>query len=169
MGNKLDVFTNDKYVENEKGKLYFMVGLARSGKTTICRKLSKEFNAIILTQDSFRLAVYDRAYLTESEPIVFSHLDVSARALLINGTNVIIDETNTLLWRRNHWRSLGGVGFYVNTPVEVCISRCNPENVELIGAIKRMDKNLDGFNPNDPTELIMRQYVWDGLDMKVMQ
>ena len=140
-------FADEKYQENTKGKLYFCIGNARSGKSTVCKKLAKELSATILTQDSFRLAVYDKDHWNDSEPVVFGHIDVAARALLINGTNVIIDETNTLRWRRDHWRNLGGVGFYVDTPVDVCVSRCNPTNEGLIGAVRRMGKNLESFDP----------------------
>lgn len=154
-------FANEKYAENPKGNLYFMVGNARSGKSTVCKKLAKELSATILTQDSFRLAVYDRDYHYDSEPTVFSHIDVAARAMLINGTNVLIDETNTLRWRRDHWRGLGGIGFYVDTPTEVCVSRCNPENEGLIGAVKRMGKNLESFDAHKE-EKIARIYRNDG-------
>jgi predicted kinase len=155
-------FADEKYQENKRGQLYFMVGNARSGKSTVCKKLARELSATILTQDSFRLAVYDRDYHYDSEPAVFGHIDVAARALLINGTNVIIDETNTLAWRREHWRGLGGIGFYVNTPVETCVSRCNSTNEGLIGAVRRMGKNLESFNPLDAKEKIARIYTNDG-------
>jgi adenylylsulfate kinase-like enzyme len=158
----VETFASEKYLENKRGNLYFMVGNARSGKSTVCKQISRELSAVILTQDSFRLAVYDRDYHYDSEPAVFGHIDVAARAMLINGTNVLIDETNTLAWRREHWRGLGGIGFFVNTPVETCISRCNPENHGLIGAVRRMGKNLESFNPEDPKEKIARIYTNDG-------
>lgn len=155
-------FADEKYAENPKGKLYFMVGSARSGKSTICKKLAKELDAVILTQDSFRLAVYGRDHWDDSEPIVFANVDVAARALLINGTNVLIDETNTLAWRRKHWVTLGGVGFYVSTPLALCVSRCNSENIGLIDAVKRMHNNLAMFDPREPKEKIVRIYKWNG-------
>lgn len=155
-------FAEEKYAENERGKLFFMVGSARSGKSTMCKKLAREFNATILVQDSFRLAVYDKDWWGESEPAVFAHLDVAARALLISGQNVIIDETNTLAWRREHWLSLGGRGFYVSTPVDLCVSRCNQGNDGLIEAVRRMHRNLESFNPKESKEKILRIYTWNG-------
>lgn len=155
-------FADEKYAENQRGKLYFMVGSARSGKSTVCKALAKELNATILTQDSFRLAVYDRDWWGDSEPVVFSHVDVAARALLINGTNVLIDETNTLAWRREHWLGLGGEAFYVKTPLDVCISRCDPANVDLIGAVKRMHGNLENYYPREAKEKTLRIYDWNG-------
>lgn len=155
-------FASDKYEENKRGKLYFMVGNARSGKSTVCKQIARELSATILTQDSFRLAVYDRDYHYDSEPAVFGHIDVAARALLINGTNVIIDETNTLRWRRDHWRGLGGIGFFVSTDTETCLSRCREDNEGLRGAVKRMGKNLESFDPKSPDEKIARIYSNDG-------
>ena len=155
-------FAEEKYAENKRGDLYFMVGSARSGKSTICKQLAKEFNATILTQDSFRLAVYDKDWWGPGEPVVFGHVDITARALLINGTNVLIDETNTLPWRREHWRSLGGKAIYIDTDLETCIFRCDPSNEGLIGAVKRMQKNLETFNPIDENERVIRMYKWNG-------
>jgi predicted kinase len=155
-------FAEEKYAENPRGHLYFMVGSARSGKSTVCKELAKELNATILTQDSFRLAVYDKDWWGPGEPAVFGHIDIAARAMIINGTNVIIDETNTLAWRRDHWKGLGGKAFFVKTPLDICVSRCNSENEGLIGAVKRMHKNIEGFNPRDPKEKVLRVYSWNG-------
>jgi predicted kinase len=131
-------------------------------QVTISKKLAKELNATILTQDSFRLAVYDKDWWGPGEPVVFGHLDIAARALLINGTNVLIDETNTLAWRRDHWKDLGGKAFYVSAPLDVCLSRCDPANDGLRNAVKRMQKNLEIFNPLDGKERVLRMYTWNG-------
>jgi len=155
-------FAEEKYAENPKGKLYYMIGSARSGKSTVCKELATELNATILTQDSFRLAMYDKDWWGPGEPAVFGHFDVAVRSLLINGTNVIVDETNTMAWRREHWASMGGRAFYVDTPLDVCLSRCNPTNDGLMGAVKRMHGNLTSFNPLDGKEKVMRIYTWNG-------
>ncbi len=155
-------YAEEKYAENPRGKLYFMVGSARSGKSTVCKELAKELNATILTQDSFRLAVYDKDWWGPGEPVVFGHVDIAARALLISGSNVIIDETNTLAWRREHWRGLGGKAFFVKTPLDVCVSRCNANNDGLIEAVNRMHKNLESFDPRDEKEEVLRIFSWNG-------
>ena len=158
----MNSFADAKYAENERGKLYYMIGTARSGKSTICKSLAKELNATILTQDSFRLALYDKDHWNAGEAAVFAHVDVAARAMLINGTNIIIDETNTMEWRRVHWSRLGGKAFYVKTPLDLCVSRCDPSNIGLIGAINRMHKNLESFDPRDEKENVARIYDWNG-------
>jgi len=150
-------YKEQKLAENERGKLYFMVGSARSGKSTYSKEISKEYNASIISPDSFRLAIYNSGWWVEGEKMVSSHVDVAVRAMLINGTNVLIDETNVLPNKRKRWRELGGQGFYVECPLEVCLSRANEENnAGFKDNIREMHAALEGFDPHDPEEKILR-------------
>ena len=152
-------YTETKLAENKRGELYFMVGSARSGKSTISKNLAKELNAIIITPDSFRLAIHNQGFLLQAEPTVWSHVDVAVRAILINGDNVLLDEVNVIARDREHWRSLGGKGFYVQCPLEVCLGRANEENNEgFKDSIRDMHKNLETFDPYDKNERIVRIY-----------
>jgi predicted kinase len=147
-----------KLSEHGNGRLFFMIGLPRSGKSTVLNSLAKELDAVVLNGDSFRLAIYDHDYIQSAESIVFSHIDVAARALRLNGQNIIIDETNSTASKRKHWRDLGGSAIYVNTTPEECIKRCHEEYTNLIDAIKRIGKNLERFDPMDPDEKVVRIY-----------
>ncbi len=104
------------------GKLYFTVGLPRSGKSTYCDKwihgdkvmnhMENTFFAyvymvdkprVIVAGDDFRAALHGQAYQYESECMVFAAMDVATRALLLRNFDVIIDETCTTeqtLYRR---------------------------------------------------------------------
>lgn len=147
-----------KLSEHGYGQLFFMVGLPRSGKTTVLRKLAVELDAIVLSGDSFRLAIYDHDYIQSAEPVVFSHLDVAARALRLSGKNVIIDETNSSPSKRQHWRASNGSAIFVNTSVDECLKRCHEDYTSLRDAIKRIAKNLGSFDPSDPKEKVIRIY-----------
>jgi predicted kinase len=148
--------------EPRRGQLFFMVGLPRSGKSTATKKLEKEFDAVVLRSDLFRIAMYNSDYHEAMEPSVVAAMDVAARALLLSGRNVIIDDTHTRQHKRQHWLTLGGKGIYVNTPLEECLKRCDPEYHRLMNAMKRMDENLKNFDYKNPEENIDRVYDSNG-------
>ncbi len=107
----------------EKGKLYFLVGLPRSGKSFFANKwicgtptevaISKIFEIgsqnshdqitnvwiarprVIIGGDDFRFAIHGRKFQIEAEGHVFACMDTAARALLRRGFDVMIDETST--------------------------------------------------------------------------
>jgi tRNA uridine 5-carbamoylmethylation protein Kti12 len=123
--------------------LIAMVGLPRSGKSTISRDLSKKLGAPIVSRDCLRLAVHGQRYASAAEPLIKT-LDVyMIRALFLAGHNlVIVDETNFSEAAREHlkdpsWDTL----FYpVMTDVEICLERAKLTNQEdLIPIINQMN------------------------------
>src|SRR5581483_5422609 len=103
-----------------------MVGLPRSGKSTIVRGLSKLHNAPIVRRDDIRLALHGQRYQALAEPFVKAISWVMIRALFLSGHNIVIfDETNFSRAARdaiktNQWRT---VFYEVDTPPEVCKQR----------------------------------------------
>jgi tRNA uridine 5-carbamoylmethylation protein Kti12 len=75
--------------------LIAMMGLPRSGKSTIARSLSKALGAPIVSRDALRLAVHGQRYEGAAEPLIRA-LDIyMVRALFGAGhETVIVDETN---------------------------------------------------------------------------
>jgi predicted kinase len=74
--------------------LIAMYGLPRSGKTTICKKLSKALGAPVVNRDTIRLALHGHAYLAKAEPFVKAISNVMIESLFLYGyPKVICDET----------------------------------------------------------------------------
>jgi predicted kinase len=109
-----------------KPLLICMMGLPRSGKTTIVRELMKKHNAPVVRRDDIRLALHGQRYASSAEPFVKAISDVMIRSLFLSGHEVIIcDETNYSRAARdyhksNDWRT---VFYEVCTPPEVCKER----------------------------------------------
>lgn len=78
-----------------KPLLIAMMGLPRSGKSTLSRHLSEEFGAPIVNRDAIRLALHGQRYQFEAEPMVKAISLYMLRSLFIVGHQVVIcDETN---------------------------------------------------------------------------
>lgn len=132
----------------QQGKLYFTVGLARSGKSTHARNWLRERSErprAVVCGDDFRRAIHRHAYIPEAEGLVFATMDVAARALLLGGHDVLLDETATteatiLRYLRI---DLDAQPVFVPTPEEVCIQRAIANGQEyLVNPIRRMASQL---------------------------
>jgi predicted kinase len=78
-----------------KPVLIAMMGLPRSGKSTISRELAKRLGAPIVNRDAIRLALHGQRYEAAAEPMVKAMSLYMIRALFGAGHNVVIcDETN---------------------------------------------------------------------------
>lgn len=165
-----------------KGRLYFTVGLPRSGKSTYCnewvkgeRIVNPDSNAVfaywyqsgrpraIVGGDDFRRALHGGEFRIESEGTVFAMMDVAARALLNRGIDVIIDETcttyETLL--RYIKLDINAQAVFIDTPADVCVERAKADGREyLIGPIGRMAAQLEDFRSRWPILLATaKKYV----------
>jgi adenylylsulfate kinase-like enzyme len=144
----LDEFTAIKYGETKKGKLYFMVGLPRAGKTTLMNKWQEEGpNRVIICFDNIRLALYEKDHLQQMEPFLWEFGTTMAKTLLLSGYDVMMDDTHTSKWKRDYYKDLGGFGMYLNTPLDVCLSRAPQNHHSFKAAIRRMAARLEGFDP----------------------
>lgn len=79
-------------------KMYMMCGLPRSGKSTWIN--SNKGNAVIVCADSLRYLVYNQRFWDSGEPLMWSIHTIMLKALLEQGVNIIVDETNTTPQRR---------------------------------------------------------------------
>jgi predicted kinase len=143
-------------------RLYFMVGLPRSGKSTLAAKwLTENLRLIhdqngqvigttnpprvVLNGDDFRHAVYGRDFCPEGEGLVFASIDVAARALLRAGYDVLIDETGTTESTIKRYLKIDpdAEAIWVDTPEEECVRRATITNKPyLIPPIKRMAEQM---------------------------
>lgn len=87
-------------------EMVVMVGMSRCGKSTVANQLAREGGLAIVSGDDIRRSLgveFDRML----EPTVQYIQYQMARALLIRGQSIIIDETNLTVARRARWIELG--------------------------------------------------------------
>ncbi len=125
-----------------KPQLYFMVGLPRSGKSSLVKTLKKEIpNLVVVSGDKIRLAVYNQRFWGPGEAMVHSIKQTMVRTLLSEGYNVLIDETNTSWKSIETIREIDSFAKYiiVDTPIADCIERAEKTGQsDLIPVIRRM-------------------------------
>jgi len=111
-----------------KPKLYTLIGLPASGKSTYADKeLSK--TAIILSSDEIRKELFNDATHQKDNDIVFATLYERARNYLMQGKDVVIDATSINRFERARVLSnfadidLERIAIFFNTPAKVCCER----------------------------------------------
>lgn len=78
-----------------KPRLIAMMGLPRSGKSTIVAELREELGAPIVRRDAIRLALHGQRFKSEAEPMVKVMSLYMIRSLFLAGHDTVIcDETN---------------------------------------------------------------------------
>jgi predicted kinase len=120
------------------GKLILMVGLPRSGKSTVARAMGHP----IVSPDAIRLAMHGQRYAMLEEPRVWQTAQLMVRALFLAGhPTVILDATNGTRQRREAWRSdqWERVFHVVETDAEICRQRARAAaDHEIVPIIDRM-------------------------------
>lgn len=87
--------------------LCVMVGLPRSGKSTVAKEIAENEVGTIVNRDTLRLVAHGHVFRAEAEPLITFIEDVMVRSLMSTGTkSIIIDSTNLLPAFRNKWRTL---------------------------------------------------------------
>lgn len=140
--------------EVKRGKLRFMIGLQRSGKSTWAtrwmRGKPREENGIVFPRavvcaDNIRLAITGHRYNRRAEPVVFTVKDYMIEALLSRGHDVLVDGTHTTKTsiRRNFEIDLDASWTLINTPVEVCKKRAvESGQPDLVPVLDRTGRQL---------------------------
>jgi len=122
--------------ESQRKRLICMMGLPRSGKSTVARELSATLGVPIVNRDSIRLALHGQRYESLAEPMVRAIALIMVRALFHAGHDTVIaDETNLKETTRSFWQeSLEWATFFlhVDTPKDVCLARAADMNDEQI-------------------------------------
>ncbi len=134
-----------------KAQLYFTVGLPRSGKSTFCKKWLNDMYLsdrpkVIICGDDFRTALHGHAYIPQAEGQVFAAIDTAARALLLTGFDVIIDETATTeaTILRYLKIDIDARPIFMDADSSLCIARAKQDGKEfLVGPILRMKAQLE--------------------------
>lgn len=125
-----------------KSLLISMVGLPRSGKSTIVADLAKVWSAPIVRRDDIRLALHGNRYIGLAEPFVKAISLVMIRSLFLSGhKTVICDETNYSRSARDYIKSdeWNTIFHVVPTPASVCMERAIKTNqADLIPVIEEM-------------------------------
>lgn len=127
-----------------KKKMVLMVGLPRSGKTTIAKELIKHVDAAIVSPDAIRLSIHGQSFRAESENLVWAIAHHMVDSLFLSGhSTVIIDACNISRKRRAEWLK-PGLEFYaieLTTPTAVCLDRCEDPHLEEV--VERMSSHYE--------------------------
>lgn len=142
-----------------KPQLLAMMGLPRSGKSTIVEKLSLELGAPIVRRDAIRLALHGQRFISNAEPMVKATSIIMMRSLFLAGHNIVIcDETNYSKAARNSLKAEGwDIRWYpVMTSPEVCKERAvatgQPDLIPVI------DEMFARYEPLEEDDLVFRGY-----------
>lgn len=127
----------------EENILIMMVGLPRSGKSTVARALGYP----IVNPDSIRLALHGQAFYGPMEPYVWAIARTMVESLFGAGhCRVILDATNLTAKRRDEWKSSKWRREYeyLRTTKDECIKRAHAsERPDLVPVIERMDESAE--------------------------
>jgi len=136
-----------------KAKLVLLVGLPRSGKSTVAKKLSKATGFPVVNRDSVRLAYHGKRFAPEHEGIVNTITTSMVKALFLAGAEgVILDETNIRRDRRRQWHSDAWETRYYHIPTtpEVCKERAIATGQpDLLPVIDRMHGQFVDFGEDE--------------------
>ncbi len=127
-------------------KLYFMVGLPRSGKSSYAKEWVKEESGrVVVCADDIRLSLTGERYCASAENMVHTIKHLMISTLLRGGHTVLVDGTHTtynsiqeILDHDNNAQPI-----IIDTDADICKARARlTQQDDLIPVIGRMDCNL---------------------------
>lgn len=122
----------------EMPRMFMMVGLPASGKSTAAEILGRDYEAVIISSDRIRYELYGSEETQGNPATVFSKVKERAVAALCEGYNVVIDATNVSAKKRTSF--LAEISRRVNVPFKkICVAMMTPYDscVERDAARKR--------------------------------
>lgn len=142
-----------------KQKVFVMVGLPASGKSTHAKKLSEDNDAEIFSSDAYRLKLLGDASNQSNNSLIFDTLYKDLKTAVLSGKNVIFDATN--ISRKSRSRLFQElcridcdiIAYVEATPFEICRKR-DAERSRTVGeeVIKKfllrfdMPQKYEGFS-----------------------
>lgn len=121
-------------------RLYFTIGSARSGKSTLVSEYAERFDLTIVSGDSIRKALHGCRYSSYAEGMVDSIKHIMIRSLLDSGNIVIVDGTHTTIQSIIKLLEIepDASPIVMNTDLDICIERAIATNQkDLIPVIER--------------------------------
>jgi predicted kinase len=141
-------------------QLTIMCGLPRSGKSTWVEK--NKDNAVVVSADKLRYHVYGQRFWAGGEPLMWSIRGIMFDYLLMQGVDIIVDETNTTIEKRGKLIKLGkNFGYnvecvHMDTPWKICENRAIADNQEdLIPVITRMKEQFVEPSPSEGFNMVV--------------
>jgi predicted kinase len=127
-----------------------MMGLPRSGKSTLARALSEKCGIPIVNRDSIRLALHGQRFVPLAEPMVKAISGIMVNSLFIAGHHtVVVDETNIRRSTRDFWAGLNKDAkiefWHVDTSKDVCLERARSMNDAAIQPV--IERMAEDFEP----------------------
>lgn len=150
-----------------KGRLYAMIGVARSGKSTIAEQWKNNkidivnytyyptnnlllMPRVVVCADQIRLALHGERYIEKAEVFVHAIKNIMIISLLNSGHDVLVDGTHTT---ESSIKELLRIDVdcefcIIKTPIDICIERAIKTNQEdLIPIINRMASQISTIYP----------------------
>jgi len=112
-----------------------MMGLPRSGKSTVALALSEATGAPIVSRDAIRRAIHGERFLQPAELLVQAAAKYMVQALFNAGHQmVIVDDTNLKVLTRDFWHGNAWETQFlpVETSMDECLARARQTNDEEI-------------------------------------
>ena len=135
-----------------KPKLYVMIGVSGSGKSTIAKDMGNKHNYRVISTDAIRKELFGSEEVQEKGDLVFQTAYLRIAQSLISGTSVIFDATNTTHRARKElkkkikvdWNNVTLTAIVVETPLTIAIERNSKrDRVVPTEVIERQQKQLD--------------------------
>jgi len=150
-------------------KLYLMIGIPGSGKSTYVNNLVKDYGVQVVCPDDIRKA-FGHVFYGAIEPMIHAWTYTQARALMARGFDVVIDEGHTRAEYIRRWRQAAVefgyeiIGVHIITDKATCIARRDDGKFPL-EVIDRKEAQLRSNLPGIIDELDLYMPVFqDGTD-----
>lgn len=113
----------------DKQKVFMMVGLPASGKSTVAKRLAEENDADIFSSDEYRKKLLNDESCQSNNALIFDTLYKDLKNDVLSGRNVVFDATNihrksrTRLFQELHGVDCDINAYVMTTPFEDCKKR----------------------------------------------
>lgn len=147
-----------------KPTLLSLLGLPRSGKSTITARLRRELGVPVVNADSIRLALHGQRYEALAETFVFAIREVMVRSLFNAGHDLVLyDETNFSRATRDRMKSKNWENVYlvVDTPADICKERAiATDQPDLLPVIDAMAARYEPLGEDERRVTESEALVW---------